>query len=127
MVEKQRPTESEIEILSVLWTLGPATVRDVHTELVKSREVGYTTVLKLMQIMTEKDLLVRDESNRSHIYRPKQKAETTQQSIIRGVIDRVFSGSTEQLVMQALSTKKATPEQIAQIREMLDKIEEENQ
>lgn len=127
MVEKQRPTESEIEILSVLWNLGPATVRDVHTALAKSREVGYTTVLKLMQIMTEKDLLVRDESNRSHIYRPKQKAETMQRCIIRGVIDRVFSGSTEQLVMQALSTKKATPEQIAQIREMLDKIEEENQ
>ena len=125
MVEKQRPTESEIEILSVLWNAGPATVRDVHTELVKGREVGYTTLLKLMQIMTEKGLLVRDESNRSHVYRPKQRAEMMQRSIVRGVIDKVFSGATEQLVLQALSTKKATPEQIAQIREMLDQIQGE--
>lgn len=121
---KQRPTASEVEILSVLWANGPSTVRDVHTELEQNRDIGYTTVLKLMQIMSEKGLLLRDESQRSHIYRPKQKAEATQRSLVKDMLTRVFSGSTEKLVMQALSAKKATPNELAQIRRMLDELEE---
>ena len=123
--KQERPTESEVEILSVLWTQGPATVREVHTELQKKRNVGYTTVLKLMQIMFEKELLLRDESQRSHIYRPRQKAEKTQKTIIKHMLSRVFSGSVEDLVVQALSAKKATPDELAKIRRMLDELEDQ--
>lgn len=126
MTKLPRPTESEVEILRVLWDQGPATVRAVHTELAEARTIGYTTVLKLMQIMTEKGLLLRDESQRSHVYRPKQKPEAMQRHIVRDVITKVFSGSTEQLVMRALSSKPATPTQIAEIRKMLDELEQEN-
>ena len=125
--KSQKPTTSEIEILSVLWENGPMTVREVHSELAHHRDVGYTTILKLMQIMTEKGLVVRDESKRSHVYRPRQKAETTQKNIVKDLISRVFSGSTEKLVMRALSTKQTTPDQIAQIRKMLDELEGENE
>ena len=123
MAKIPKPTESEIEILSVLWEHGPVTVREVYTQLNKRRIIGYTTVLKLMQIMTEKGLLLRDESQRSHIYRPKQKPEAMQQSIVRDVVVKVFSGSTERLVLQALSSRKATPQQIAEIQRMLTEIE----
>jgi len=122
-----KPTESELDILSVLWRLGPATVRQVHTELVKGRDTGYTTVLKLMQIMTEKGLLRRDESQRSHIYHVKQKETSTQKQLVRDLVSRAFGGSTEKLVMQALATRKAKPEEIAEIRRMLDEIEGGNQ
>ncbi len=126
MVNLPKPTEAEVEILSVLWDKGPVTVREVHTELAKAREIGYTTVLKLMQIMTGKGLLLRDESQRSHVYRPKQKPEAMQRRIVRDVIAKVFSGSTEQLVLRALSSRKSTPDQIAEIRKMLDQLEREN-
>ncbi len=126
MANLPRPTDAEVEILSVLWDKGPVTVREVHTDLVKARKIGYTTVLKLMQIMTEKGLLLRDESQRSHIYRPKQKPEAMQRHIVRDVIAKVFSGSAEQLVLRALAAKKATPDQIAEIRKMLDELEQEN-
>lgn len=121
-----QPTEAEIQILSVLWKIGPATVREVHTQLSTRREMGYTTVLKLMQIMAEKGLLLRDESQRSHVYRPKQKPEAMQKRIVRDVITKVFSGSTEQLVLRALTAKRATPDQIAEIRKMLDDLEQEH-
>lgn len=120
----QKPTEAEQEILQVLWSLKKATVREVHTELSKRRDVGYTTVLKLMQIMTEKSLLVRDASQRSHVYQAKQKAETTQQQLLKDFMGRVFGGSTDQLVMQALSNKKATPEDLAKIQDILDSMED---
>lgn len=123
--KKVKPTEAEIEILSVLWEIGPATVREVHSQLIKVREVGYTTVLKLMQIMTEKGFVVRDESQRSHVYRPKQKAETVKKSLLSDLITRVFSGSTSSLVMQAISSKKATPSQLAKMKELLDELEGE--
>ena len=122
--KQERPTESEVEILSVLWKQGPATVRDVHTELQKNRDVGYTTVLKLMQIMFEKGLLLRDDSQRSHIYRARQKAEKTQKTLLKHMLSRVFSGSVEDLVVQALSAKKATPEELSKIRRMLDELED---
>ena len=125
MTDKQpKPTQAEIEILSVLWERGAATVREVHNELVKQRDVGYTTVLKLMQLMTEKGLVVRDESQRSHVYKARQKAETTQRALVKDMIAKVFCGSTEKLVMQALSARKATSEELNQIRKMLDELEE---
>ncbi len=123
MTDLPRPTEAEIEILSVLWAKGPLTVRDVYTELAAERDIGYTTILKQMQVMTEKGLLLRDESQRSHIYRPKQKPETMQRSILREFVAKVFAGSTQQLVLQALSSKKASPEQIAEIQRMLNEID----
>ena len=123
--KSERPTESEVEILSVLWTSGPSTVREVHDQLKKSRSIGYTTVLKLMQIMFEKNLLLRDDSQRSHVYRPRQKAEKTQKTLVKHMLSRVFSGSVENLVVQALSAKKATPEELAQIRRMLDEMEDQ--
>ena len=121
--QNPRPTEAELEILSVLWELGPATVRQVHTELSKQRDVGYTTVLKLMQIMTDKGLLKRNASQRSHIYQVKQKQASTQRQLVKDLMLRAFGGSTEKLVMQALASKKAKPEEIAEIRRMLDDID----
>jgi BlaI family penicillinase repressor len=119
----KRPTPGELEILGVLWRLGPSTVRGVHTELAKKEPVAYTTVLKLMQIMTEKGLVERDERERAHLYRPALKQEDTQRQIIRDVLDRVFAGSAAQLVMRALSEKRASAEEIAAIRQMLDEAE----
>lgn len=121
--QNTRPTEGELDILNVLWELGPATVRQVHTELAKQRDVGYTTVLKLMQIMTDKGLLKRDESQRSHVYKVKQKQSSTQRQLVKDLMTRAFGGSPEKLVMQALASKKAKPEEIAEIRKMLDEID----
>ena len=121
--QNPRPTEAELEILSVLWELGPATVRQVHTELSKQRDVGYTTVLKLMQIMTDKGLLKRNASQRSHIYQVKQKQASTQRQLVKDLMLRAFDGSTEKLVIQALASKKAKPKEIAEIRRMLDDID----
>lgn len=121
--QQNRPTDSELDILAVIWQLGSATVREVHTELSKTRDTGYTTVLKLMQIMTEKQFLVRDESQRSHIYRARQRAASTQKQLVRDLMVRAFGGSPEKLVMQALSAKKTSPEEIADIRRMLDELE----
>jgi predicted transcriptional regulator len=118
-----RPTEAELAILQVLWRHGPSTVRRVHDVLSAEKSTGYTTVLKLMQIMTEKGLLLRDESTRSHVYRPQVPAEKTQQQLVRDLLERAFEGSAQRLVMQALSTKQVTPEELAQIRALLDKIE----
>ena len=105
--QNTRPTEGELDILNVLWELGPATVRQVHTELAKQRDVGYTTVLKLMQIMTDKGLLKRDESQRSHVYKVKQKQSSTQRQLVKDLMTRAFGGSPEKLVMQALASKKS--------------------
>lgn len=117
-----KPTESEQEILQALWQLESATVREVHQSL--NSEVRYTTVLKQMQVMTEKGFLLRDESQRSHIYRARQKPETTQRNLVSDLMKRVFGGSADKLVMQALNAKKTTPEEIAAIRTLLDQIEE---
>lgn len=126
MAPQPRPTDSELEILNVLWQQGPQTVREVHTQLNKFKKIGYTTVLKLMQIMFEKDLLTRDESARSHIYQAKQKAEQTQKQLVKDLLTRAFGGSTEKLVMQALSAKRAKPDELAEIRRLLDEIEGES-
>jgi predicted transcriptional regulator len=117
------PTNAELDILRVLWRRGPSTVRQVHEELSRSRRLGYTTALKLMQIMAQKGLLLRDESRRSHVYRPSETEEETQRRLAAHLLERGFGGSARKLVMQALSAKKASPEEIAEIRKMLEELE----
>jgi BlaI family penicillinase repressor len=118
-----RPTEAELEILGVLWRRGGSTVREVHEELARGRPLGYTTVLKLLQIMAEKGLVRRDESERAHVYAASTPAEQTQRQILGDLLERAFGGSAERLVQQALSSRKASPEEIARIREFLDELE----
>ena len=118
-----RPTDGELAILRVLWRLGPSTVREVMQELCRAQETGYTTVLKLMQIMTEKGLLIREESARTHVYEPAVTEERTQRQLISDLLERAFSGSSKNLVMRALSAKKASREELAEIRRLLDEME----
>jgi len=118
-----RPTDAELAILNVLWELGPSTVRDVHDALSGSQATGYTTVLKLMQIMTEKGLVQRDESERAHIYEARQSAQRTQRQLLTDLADRAFGGSPARLVMQALSGRKTSSEELNEIRELLDQLE----
>ncbi len=117
-----KPTESELEILQVLWRKSLATVRDVHEELSKSKDVGYTTTLKLMQIMHEKGLVKRDESTRTHVYQSAVNRENTQKHMLNKLIDSLFGGSTTQLVLQALGENKATPEEIEKIQNLLNNM-----
>jgi predicted transcriptional regulator len=117
------PTTSELEILRVIWQRGPSTVRDVFRVLAAEREVGYSTVLKFMQIMTEKGLLVRDQAVRPQIYRAAQAQQRMQRSMVRDLVTRAFGGSSVRLVMQALSDKKATAAERRQIRELLDSMD----
>jgi predicted transcriptional regulator len=118
------PTEGELAILSVLWEKGPSTVRDVHEGLHQDVETGYTTTLKLMQIMVEKGSLVREDNGRRHIYRPALSEEKTQKQLVQNLLDRVFAGSAEKLVMRALSAKKVPPKELKRIREMIDDMAE---
>jgi predicted transcriptional regulator len=122
--KKQYPTEKELAILKVLWAKGPSTVRQVNDEICKQQETGYTTTLKLMQIMTEKGLLVRDDSEFKHVYKPAVSAEITEKQIVGDMLDRVFAGSAEKLVMRVLSAKQVSAEELKKIRHYLDKMEE---
>jgi predicted transcriptional regulator len=110
-------------ILHVLWERGPQTVRDVHDALRDSRGTGYTTVLKLLQIMTGKRLVAREELGRAHLYRALPTREQAERSLVGELIDKAFGGSAQRLVMQALSSKPASPEEIAEIRRLLDSME----
>jgi predicted transcriptional regulator len=122
-----KPTAGELEILDVLWRLAaPATVREVHVELNAHKATGYTTVLKLMQIMAGKGLLDRDEAERAHRYTPRLKQQQTQTQLLRDLVDRAFHGSAAMLVQQALAAKRASPAEIAEIRELLDRYERDN-
>jgi len=121
--KSQRPTEAELEILRVLWERGACTVRDVHEDLNRSREVGYTTVLKLMQIMLEKKLVTRDDSQRSHVYKAALPQNQAQRRLVADLLERAYGGSAEQLVMQALQVKKVSAEELANIRKLLDELE----
>jgi predicted transcriptional regulator len=103
---RPKPTAAELEILSVLWRLGPSTVREVYTELAHARRVGYTTVLKLMQIMAEKGLVERDERELAHVYRPAARQEDLQGQLVGDLVERVFGGSASQLVLRALSSRR---------------------
>lgn len=115
-----KPTDAELAILRVLWDRGPSTVRQVFDLLAREREVGYTTILKLMQIMTEKGLVARDETGRLHVYAPSQSQESTQRHLLQDLMEKAFRGSSGQLVIQALATQAATPEELAEIRRLLD-------
>lgn len=117
-----KPTESELEILQVLWNKGTASVREVHEELSKVKEAGYTTTLKLMQIMHEKGLVKRDASVKTHIYQPAVSREKTQRHLLGKMIDNLFGGSPTQLVMQALGDHKATPGELDEIQKLLDEL-----
>jgi predicted transcriptional regulator len=119
-----KPTDAELAILRVLWEQGPSTVRRIQQVLDRPRPTGYTTVLKLLQIMTEKGLVRRDERERSHVYRARLSQDQTQQQLLGDLLDRAFAGSTSRLVMQALSSRKASPEELAEIRRMLDEWEQ---
>src|SRR5262245_35238993 len=117
------PTDAELEILRVLWNRGPSTVRDVFDELSLAKPVGYTTVLKLMQIMAEKGLVRRNEEQRTHVYDSMVPRESTQRELVGDLLDRAFGGSATQLVMHALSAKRASATEIEQIRQLLDDYE----
>ena len=119
-----RPTDAELAILRVLWDRGPSTVREVHEALRSSQSSGYTSVLKLLQIMTDKGLVVRDETNRAHVYGPKLTEQRTQLQLLADLVDRAFAGSSAKLVLQALSGRRATREELRDIRALLDQLEE---
>lgn len=118
-----RPTDSELEILRVLWNQGPSTVREVHEQLNRKRATGYTTVLKIMQIMADKRLVRRNEDQRAHVYEAALPQEATQGQLVRDLVDRAFSGSAAGLVMHALAAQPATREELAEIRRLLDHYE----
>ena len=122
----QKPTESETKILCVIWEFGSATVREVYETLSQKEDIGHTTVLKLMQIMTDKGLLKRDTTVRPQVFTPTQAQKRTQRNLIKDLLNRAFKGSTGPLVLQALSMKKATPEELQEIRKLLDNLEETN-
>ena len=114
-----RPTDAELAILRVLWERGPSTVRQVHDVLARERSAAYTTSLKLLQIMTDKGLVRRDDADRTHIYHPRLTEEQTQRQLIRDLVDRAFGGSASKLVMQALATTPASPAELRDIRRLL--------
>jgi len=116
---RRKPTDAELSILRVLWTRGPSTVRQVAEAM--GRESGYTTVLKLMQIMTEKRLVRRDESARTHVYESVYTEDQTKRQLVTDLLDRVFDGSAAKLVMQALAAAKTSPKELAEIRKLLDR------
>ncbi|HLK27830.1 MAG TPA: BlaI/MecI/CopY family transcriptional regulator [Puia sp.] len=120
-----KPTESELEILQVLWERETASVRDVHEELAKMKDVGYTTTLKLMQIMHEKGLVKRDDSIKTHIYQAAVSKEKTQKHLLGKMIDTLFGGSSTELVMQALGNHKASPEELNEIQHLLDNLKKQ--
>jgi BlaI family transcriptional regulator, penicillinase repressor len=120
-----KPTESELEILQVLWEKGTASVRDVHEELAKTKEVGYTTTLKLMQIMFEKGLVKRDATFKTHIYEPLVSRDKTQKHLLNKMIDTLFGGSPTQLVLQALGNHKASSQELEEIQQLLNNLKKQ--
>lgn len=118
------PTKSELEILQVLWELGPLTVRTVNDKLNESREVNYTTTLKLMQIMADKGILTRDESQMKHVYHVAEKEQTTKDFLLERFIDTMYNGSAGRLMMQLLGNKKTSAEDLKTIKDLLNKLEE---
>jgi len=120
-----KPTESELEILQVLWNRGTASVRDVHEELAKTKDVGYTTTLKLMQIMFEKGLVKRDATFKTHIYEAQVSRDKTQKHLLNKMIDTLFGGSPTQLVLQALGNHKASDEELESIQQLLNNLKKQ--
>ena len=126
MSSKVKPTESELEILNILWDKGPGTVRDVHEVLTKTKDAGYTTTLKLMQIMHDKKLLKRDASSKTHVFEAAVSQQQTQGQMVRKMIDTMFKGSASQLVMQALGNYKSSPEELDEIRRYLEEMDKKS-
>lgn len=122
-MSQPKPTESELEILNILWEKGPCTVREIHEVLEKTKEAGYTTTLKLMQIMNEKNLVNRDASSKTHIYQANISQEDTQGQMVKKMIDTVFNGSAMDLVMQALGNHKASKDELELIKQYLEQAE----
>ena len=120
-----RPTDAELEILRVLWERGPCTVRQVHELLAAARDTGYTTTLKLMQIMADKGLVTRDESSRTHIYAARASQETTQRQLVNDLVQRAFGGSAAELVLRALATHKTSDKELQEICQLIDEAREE--
>jgi BlaI family transcriptional regulator, penicillinase repressor len=118
-----KPTEGELGILHVLWRRGPSTVREVWEDLKREKDTTYTTTLKLLQIMTEKGLVERDEAARSHVYRTRFSREQTQRRLVGDLLERAFGGSARQLVVQALAHKKASRKELRELEALLDRIE----
>ena len=114
---RRKPTDAEVAILRVLWARGPSTVRQIAEQM--GRETGYTTILKLLQIMTEKRLVVRDESSRTHIYQAAYTQDQTERQLVTDLLDRVFDGSAAKLVLQALASNKASPEELDEIKKLI--------
>ncbi|HEX4229411.1 MAG TPA: BlaI/MecI/CopY family transcriptional regulator [Bryobacteraceae bacterium] len=125
MASPPRPTDAELEILTVLWSIGPATVRDVYDVLSRRRAAQYSTVLKFMQIMAEKGLVRRDETQRAHIYEAAKPREWTQKQLAGDLLDRAFSGSAKALLVGALSARKATKKELEELRKLLDEYQVE--
>ena len=123
MAPTPRPTDAELAILNVLWAHDGCTVREVLERLESPRPVGYTTVLKLLQIMYDKGLVQRDESRQAHVYRPAASQEETQRALVGDLLQRGFAGSTGTLLLRALETKRSSPEELEQIRALLDELE----
>jgi predicted transcriptional regulator len=121
---RPRPTDAELAILRVLWQHGPRTVRQVHEALADTRETGYTTTLKLMQIMADKGLVSRDESARTHVYASVVAEEQTQRELVKDLVDRAFGGSAKALVLRALSAEETTPDELREIRKLIDEYRE---
>lgn len=122
-LKQGKPTESEMEILQILWERGPSTVREVHDILLQSKDSGYTTTLKLMQIMNEKGLLTRNDDPKSHIYSAAVKKESIQKQVVSKMINALFKGSSARLVMHALGNHRASKEEISEIKRYLDEME----
>jgi len=123
--KNSRPTDRELTILRILWDNGPSTVRDVNEAMNEDENTGYTTTLKLMQIMAEKGLVLRDDSQFKHVYRPALTEEKAQKQLVGDLLDRAFSGSAEKLVLRALSAKKVSAKELASIKKMIDEFEGE--
>ena len=123
--ELPRPTDAELEILTVLWSRGPATVREVHSTISSRRAAQYTTVLKLMQIMTEKGLVKRDEKQRAHVYSASRPREWTQRQMAGDLLERAFAGSASRLLVGALAARKASAAELAELRKLLERYEGE--
>ena len=119
-----QPTDAELQILRVLWDRGPSPVRVIHEVMSKNKETNYSTTVKMLSVMLDKELVKRDESVRPHIYRTVKKQETTQKGMMRDLMDRVYGGSPGRMVIQALSSKKASQEELDEIRKLLDRLQD---
>ena len=121
MPKAPRPTDAELAVLRVLWARGPSTVREVHDEMAGARAVAYTTTLKTLQVMTEKGLTLREDVRGQHVYRPRLAEQDTLHFLVTDLLDRAFGGSTSRLVVQALASRRASPQELKEIRRLLDK------